>query len=91
MYVSKQSLKDLSHIEKLKWAENEMIVVSNTLKKSFEGSGSLADIRVGIQAIRACMQSMRDQVRYHAVKSRKEQDDDIKNEEQDIVESEEID
>lgn len=76
-----KDLRKFSHIKKLKWAENEMIVISDTLKRAFEDSGSLADMRVSIQACRAFMQSIRDQVRYHSVKD----------EEQDIVESEEID
>lgn len=77
-----KDLRKLSHVKKLKWAENEMIVVSDTLKKAFEGSGSLADMRVSIQACRAFMQSIRDQVRYHAVKNQEEQED----EGQDVVE-----
>lgn len=69
-----KDLRKFSHAKKLKWVENEMIVASDTLLKSFEKTGSLADMRVSMQAARATMQSIRDQVRYHAVKSEKEQE-----------------
>ena len=66
MPKGKKDLRKFTYAKKLKWVENEMIVRSDVLMKAFDETLSLADMRVSIQAARAMMQSIRDQVRYHA-------------------------